>query len=302
MSEHETVNAFVNILASQPVTFHDDFQEQPEKTLKKVPVLHQVSAPRIDCLHDPKLTSSSSLRTAWTPSSKCPRLQSRKRRRSPVRPISNIPISYPTSQRNPRLAPTTLQITFKSLKPPFSISIPVSPADPISALKTQIAEQPRAPPAAAQRLLLKGKALADAKLLKEYNVKDGDTINLMVKPGVEWDPAAQTKEQQLPSLLLSGLTLPKTASLSPAPPDKEKRRGHNRIPSVVLSTPSSPLEKPRDIQLVDGDSCALSADIPTESSSTPPSTYRTAVSQPEYWQKLLAFLRSVKLCCCTFQI
>jgi hypothetical protein len=42
--EHDTVKAFVNILASQPVTFHDDFQELPEKTLKKVPVL-QVSAP-----------------------------------------------------------------------------------------------------------------------------------------------------------------------------------------------------------------------------------------------------------------
>jgi len=41
-TEHEFVKAFVNILASQPVTLHDDFQEQPEKTLKKVPVV-QVS-------------------------------------------------------------------------------------------------------------------------------------------------------------------------------------------------------------------------------------------------------------------
>jgi len=41
-TEHEFVKAFVNILASQPVKFHDDFQEQPEKTLKKVPVV-QVS-------------------------------------------------------------------------------------------------------------------------------------------------------------------------------------------------------------------------------------------------------------------
>jgi hypothetical protein len=49
--EHEVVKAFVNILASQPVTFHDDFQEQPEKTLKKVPVV-QVSATRIDSLHN----------------------------------------------------------------------------------------------------------------------------------------------------------------------------------------------------------------------------------------------------------
>ena len=38
-AEHTFVKAFVNILASQPVTFDDDFQEQPEKTLKRVPVV-----------------------------------------------------------------------------------------------------------------------------------------------------------------------------------------------------------------------------------------------------------------------
>ena len=116
----------------------------------------------------------------------------------------------------------------------------------------------------------------------------------MVKPGVEWDPVAEPKE--LPSLLLSGmppLQQMETASLSPAPPPTEKKRGHTRIPSVVLSTPASPLEKPQDIQLVDGDGFTLSADMPTES-SIPPSTYRTAVSQPEYWQNLLSFLRFVK--------
>jgi len=80
-------------------------------------------------------------------------------------------------------------------------------------------------------------------------------------------------------------------SLSPAPPEKEKKRGHSRIPSVVLSTPASPLEKPQDIQLVDGDGFTLSTDMPTEP-SIPQSTYRSAVSQPGYWQNLLTFLRS----------
>lgn len=116
----------------------------------------------------------------------------------------------------------------------------------------------------------------------------------MVKPGVEWDPVAKPKE--LPSLLLSGappLQEMETASLSPAHPATEKKRGHTRIPSVVLSTPASPLEKPQDIQLVDGDGFTLSTvtDMPTEP-SIPQSTYRTAVSQPEYWQNLLSFLRS----------
>jgi ubiquitin-like protein 4 len=138
--------------------------------------------------------------------------------------------------------------------------------------------------------------LADAKLLKEYNVQNGDTINLMVKPGVEWDPTAKPKD--LPSLLLSGgppLSLETgTASLIPAPLEMEKKRGHSRIPSVVLSTPASPLEKPQEIQLVDGDGFTLSTDMSTEP-SIPQSTYRTAVSQPEYWQNLLTFLRFVNL-------
>jgi ubiquitin-like protein 4 len=38
-AEHAFVKAFVNILGSQPVTFDNDFQEQPANTLKRVPVL-----------------------------------------------------------------------------------------------------------------------------------------------------------------------------------------------------------------------------------------------------------------------
>ncbi|KAH9006123.1 hypothetical protein EDB86DRAFT_3061254 [Lactarius hatsudake] len=183
-------------------------------------------------------------------------------------------------------APAALQITFKSLKPPFSVTIPVSPADPISSIKAQIAAQSHAPPADAQRLLLKGKALADAKLLQEYNVQDGDTINLMVKPGVDWDP---TKSPARPALLSVDVPPPEPSSLTPAA--STKKRGHSRIPSVVLSTPPSPSEKPQDIQLIDADGFTLSAEIGTEV-TIPQTTYRTTVSQPEYWEKLLAFLRS----------
>ena len=115
----------------------------------------------------------------------------------------------------------------------------------------------------------------------------------MVKQGVEWDPVAKPKE--LPSLLLSEAPPPsqetEAASLSPTPP--QRKRSHSRIPSVVLSTPASPLQEPQDIQLVDGDGFTLSSDMPTEP-SIPQSTYRTAVSQPEYWQNLLSFLRCVK--------
>ncbi|KAH9046842.1 hypothetical protein EDB84DRAFT_1264470 [Lactarius hengduanensis] len=232
------VRGFSNILASQPVTFENDFQEQPEKTLKKVPVL------QVDVPPPPEL------------------------------------IKKGAAQSFGGSAPAVLQITFKSLKPPFSVTIPVSPADPISSIKGQIAAQSHAPPADAQRLLLKGKALADAKLLQEYNVQDGDTINLMVKPGVDWDP---TKSPERPALL--------SVDVSSTPAASTKKRGHSRIPSVVLSTPPSPSEKPQDIQLIDADGFTLSAEIGTEV-AIPHTTYRTTVSQPEYWEKLLAFLRS----------
>ena len=176
--------------------------------------------------------------------------------------------------------PATFQITFKSLKPPFSVTIPVSPADSISSIKNQIEAQPHAPPADAQRLLLKGKALADAKLLQEYNIQDGGTINLMVKPGVDWDPTKSLEPPVLPPVATSSLT----------PAAATKKHGHSRIPSVVLSTPPSPLEKPQDIQLIDADGFTLSAEIGTEP-VIPQSTYRATVSQPEYWEKLLVFLR-----------
>jgi ubiquitin-like protein 4 len=187
------------------------------------------------------------------------------------------------------LAPDTLEVTFKSSKPSFSITIPVSPTDSISTIKTQISAQPRAPPADTQRLLFKGKALADAKLLKEYNIQTGDTINLMVKPGIiDWDPTKDPAASESPPTQLFAGTPAETASLSPNPP--QKKRTHNRIPSVVLSTPPSPLQKPQDIQLVDADGFMLSADMPTEP-TIPHTTYRTTVSQPEYWEKLLTFLR-----------
>ncbi|KAA1472481.1 hypothetical protein DENSPDRAFT_838763 [Dentipellis sp. KUC8613] len=227
------VRNFTNTLASQPVTFDNDFQQPPNNTLKRVPVLQ---------IHVP------------TP---------------PERKIAETP---PIE---------TVQVTFKSSKPPFSISIPVSLADSISTIKTQLAAQPHAPPADAQRLLLKGKALADTKLLKEYSVKEGDTVNLMVKPGFEWDPTKETPAPSEPS-----------ASLSPNA-SAGKKRGHGRIPSVVLSpTPSSATEEVQDIPLVDESGITVAGEHSRSSSPIPQTTYRTTISQPEFWEKLHNFLSS----------
>lgn len=162
----------------------------------------------------------------------------------------------------------SITLTFKSLKPPKSFTLPVQPTDTIQSIKSLLASQPHAPPADVQRLLLKGKALADAKLLKEYNIKDGDTVNLMIKPGHTWDPNAMTSVPK-PSL------------------------GHVRIPSVVLSpspsslSPSAEADKPLDINLT-----LDTSSIPTASAeSATHSTYHATISQPEFWDRLHSFLR-----------
>ena len=38
-AEQAFVTAFLSTLASQPVTYPDDYQQQPEHSLKRVPVL-----------------------------------------------------------------------------------------------------------------------------------------------------------------------------------------------------------------------------------------------------------------------
>ena len=176
---------------------------------------------------------------------------------------------------------TTIKITFKSLKPPCSFTLPVQSTDTISDIKSHLASQPRAPPADAQRLLFKGKALADAKLLKEYDVKDGNTINLMVKPGFDWDPTKTsfpTSDQDM--------NTPDTKLTA--------THRHTRTPSIVLSpSPSvASLEpegnlKPQDITLT-----LDTSTIPTASLSPGTrSSYQTTISEPAFWNRLLSFLR-----------
>jgi ubiquitin-like protein 4 len=168
----------------------------------------------------------------------------------------------------------TITLTFKSLKPPQLFTFPVQSTDTIQSIKSLLASQPRAPPADAQRLLLKGKALADAKLLKEYNIKDGDTVNLMIKPGHTWDPNVMTTPDSIST------------------PD-HLTSGHAQIPSVVLSPSpssaslSSEKDKPLDINLTLDTSA-----IPTASSEFT-DAYHTTISDPAFWQELLKLLQLV---------
>ncbi|EGO03857.1 hypothetical protein SERLA73DRAFT_175539 [Serpula lacrymans var. lacrymans S7.3] len=235
------VKSFINTISSHPVRYVDDYQQPPQSTLKKVPVL-SIDVPPV--------------------------------------PERKVKAPFPSVE--------AISVTFKSLKPPQSFTLSVQPTDTISDIKAQLASQPRAPPADAQRLLIKGKVLADAKLLKEYTVKEGDTVNLMIKPGFDWDPSKAPSPP--PSLEMKPVTPPSESSMSDA--NLKPGRRHQRIPSVVLSPSPSMVslesEKPQDINLT-----LDTSSIPTASmSNATRSTYQTTISQPPFWDRLYSFLRT----------
>jgi len=147
-AERTFARAFLNVLSTQSITYSDDYQQPPELSLRRVPVLPIAVPP-------------------------------------PPKPEPQLLASGSSS--------ASISLVFKSLKPQATFTISVRLTDTISAIKTQLSAEPSAPPAEAQRILFKGKALADGKLLKEYNnIKDGDTINLMVKPGYDWNTTARS--------------------------------------------------------------------------------------------------------------
>lgn len=180
----------------------------------------------------------------------------------------------------------------KSLKPPKTYTLSASPSDTIADIKTHLALKSGAPPVDVQRLLLKGKALADTKLLREYNIKDGDTVNLMVKPGYDWNQAPESPMLDIPA------SAPETpAERSPSstlePGTTRPTERHRRVPSVILSPSPNSLTPLREGVPVD---VALSLDdgdiLPPV--QVPPTPYQSVISSPDFWGDLLDFLGSAK--------
>ncbi|KAF7316455.1 Ubiquitin-like protein [Mycena indigotica] len=197
-------------------------------------------------------------------------------------PVLQISVPAPPPRKKQRESSSApLSLTFKSLKPAASYTIAVHPTDTIAAVKAALSSQPGGPPVDAQRLLLKGKALADAKLVKEYPIKDGDTVNLVLKTVA---PAPTITASSTPPTMDPG----KLPTLSLDPPAQTSARKHQRIPSVVLSpSPSS-----ETVPTIDRD-IMLTLDASTESLPAKElSTYHTAIAEPEFWARLLAFFRS----------
>ncbi|KAK7676400.1 hypothetical protein QCA50_011465 [Cerrena zonata] len=212
-----------------------------------------------------------------------------------LKKVPVLPVDLPEPPKREHAetsAAGAVKLTFKSLKPAQSYTLSVSLADTIAVIKSQLANEAGAPPADVQRLLLKGKALADAKLLKEYDVKDGDTLNLMVKPGYQWDPSkvssgATTETPPTPV----GSTAQELKPITLLPEPTRPTRGHGRIPSVVLS-PSPSLTALPDEKVVDIPLVLDTSNIPSSPTGGPESTYHTEISQPEFWERLYGFLSS----------
>ncbi|WVQ83545.1 hypothetical protein IAT38_005686 [Cryptococcus sp. DSM 104549] len=166
---------------------------------------------------------------------------------------------------------SSITLTIKSLKPSLTIPITAQLTDTVSDLKSLVAaSSPGAPAVDAQRLLLKGKALTDTKLLKEYAIESGATIHLIIKtPSAAPSPAPTPG----PTINTSDATFP-PASTSPAPPALTITTSVDAASTAGTSMP-----------LTLTDSAAPPLGPGPEVSSA---TFHTTVADPVFWQRIHA--------------
>jgi hypothetical protein len=186
-----------------------------------------------------------------------------------------------------------ISITIKCLKPPLTYTLSsISISDPISTLKATLSSSnPSAPPPDVQRLLFKGKALVDNKLLKEYEgITDGAVVNMMVKAG--WTPGSSSSTPSLSSTSAvaneetpraPGQSHTRTASSSSIPSETPPAdpTSPSAIPSLTLSMPSSSQQTPMPIN---------STQVSTVNTTTS-KHYHDVVADPRMWTELYAFAK-----------
>ncbi|CAG7849824.1 SubName: Full=Uncharacterized protein {ECO:0000313/EMBL:CCA73180.1} [Serendipita indica DSM 11827] len=215
-----------------------------------------------------------------------------------------------------------LNLTFKSLKPAYSVTLPVQPADSILSLKNLLAAQASSPLSGAtpaqQKLLLKGKALVDTKLVKDYDIKDGSVITVMMsnKPTTTSETPAPTTASAPTMDITAADRDPVPPVASPSLGASITAPGHKRrvsdIPAVTLSpagTPAAgttPLLQPialaadplAHVPLTASPIISSSNAIPIDLASIPlplvatqdESAYHQTMSSPQFWKDLRAFL------------
>ncbi|WVR04082.1 hypothetical protein IAU60_001081 [Kwoniella sp. DSM 27419] len=180
----------------------------------------------------------------------------------------------------------TVSLTVKSLRPSLSLTISAQLTDSVSDLKAQIAKSTdSAPSADSQRLLLKGKALTDSKLLKEYDIADGAILHLMIKAPAS-AAAASTSSSSAPTPANPGLST--SEATFPHPPG-----GSSAAPASTPAPPALTITTS-----VDSDSAAgTQRPLTVTDASAPPlgpqaqvssATYHTTIADPQFWQKIHA--------------
>ncbi|KNZ55724.1 hypothetical protein VP01_25g6 [Puccinia sorghi] len=188
-----------------------------------------------------------------------------------------------------------IKITIKSLKPPLTFSIACSPSSTISELKKLLCESnSSAPPVEAQRLVYKGKALADNKLLKEYEaIQTGETIHLMIKP----DSAAAN---------LAFSDRPSSVIVEPGTPISEKTLANATADSGSAkdAEPKLAMKIPKITMEVDGSdsseqpiiSRSRSGSVHTNPLYSPhlgiSESFKTVVTSDQFWIGTRQFLES----------
>ncbi|TYJ53565.1 hypothetical protein B9479_005834 [Cryptococcus floricola] len=184
-------------------------------------------------------------------------------------PAVAVPVAAPPVSEDMDVdAPAPGNLTIKSLKPSLTIPVTARLTDTVADLKANVANSSSSAPAAdSQRLLLKGKALADSKLLKEYAIESGATLHLMISK-------APSTPSPAPPLSSSEATIPPPSSTAPNPP------------SLTITTSIDDASKAgTSMPLTVADQSAAPLGPQPEVSSA---TFHTTVSEPLFWQRVHA--------------
>lgn len=218
------------------------------------------------------------------------------------------PPTKPTSTSTSKAKSSApLDLTVKSTKPPLSFAVKgIQPSDTVAHIKAQLAAQhPRAPPPSDQRLLIKGKVLADTKLLQEYihssSASTPLTITLMAKPGSTWTGAEPQPLATSPVVATEPESFAQpTPSHASSTSNLAPKKSHGRslsgdasnmpVPSLTLSPTPSGNGNSTGVDLTLAVDLELQPDNPR--SLTPKAeAYAQVMTDPEFWSKLLEFLK-----------
>jgi len=171
----------------------------------------------------------------------------------------------------------------KSIKPALSFSVEIFPSDSVQQLKANLSKLTSTAPAPEfQRLLLKGKALADTKLVKEYGLTEGSVVNMMLKAG--WDEKPKAGTDLVGNPTPTGGDIPTESSPVPG-----------SVPVLTISdadpaaegTTSTAAFPARPITTMD---ISNPASGPGPVNST--AEFHNTISDPDFWKKVYVLCQS----------